>query len=148
MDDKAKIILGLMDPGEGQVPFPIVAIDCATESMAKGLSLLMVRWQNGGDTLRTSAPGCYFGDGFFRVSMRPLPGSKDRALNVGGQCPGHLTHVLLVNGQADAQEYELFSRLYSLTNSYTLTLSVNGTVRLDLLHLVKYIFDTKQQPKI
>ena len=145
MNNKLNVVLGILDPGEGQVPFPIVALDCPDEFTAKGLSLLTTSWQNGRDSFKTSAPGCYFGDTFFRVAMRPILESEERSIEIWGQAPRHLTHVLLARGQAGAKEYELFEHLHAVAGAYTMTIAIQGDIRLDLLHLVKYVYDAKER---
>ena len=143
MSYKLQVILGLLDSGGEQVPFPVIAVDCPNEAVGQGLGMLATKWQNGQDSFSSSAPGCYFGDSFFRVAIGKLPSSQKYLLEVWGKAPHHLTHILVATGQVSTEEYGLFKKVYSLTESYTLTLAVEGNIRLDLLNLVKYLYHDK-----
>ncbi|MEW6523813.1 MAG: hypothetical protein AB1445_09640 [Bacillota bacterium] len=125
------------------MPLPLVVIESPDEPGALGLAAVASRWHTGSATFGDKGQGIYFGDSRFRVRFTIMGKGSDALVEVWAQGPGHLTSLVAAAGRVTAGDFLAFREMTNLSRSYTLTLSAAGSVRLDLLHLVKYHYEAR-----
>jgi len=134
--------------GPGGLPLPLVVIDTPDLSAATCIAWLAADRRAAYRTLSTQGQDIVFNDTLFKVDFTAVWGSggQEVLIEVWAQARGHLTALLVATGRATLEEFKAFREMMNVSRSYTLTLSAEGSVRLDLLHLVKYQYRAHRLP--
>lgn len=133
------VALKAFSTGPGGLPLPLVVIATPDLPTALDIAWMVAQSPTGDRTLSAQGQDIVFNDTLFSVGFTAAPDSREEVLvEVYAQERGHLTTLVAATGRVTLEEFRAFREMTNVSRSYTLTLSAEGSVRLDLLHLVKY----------
>jgi len=146
-DGQLTVSLKAFSTGPGALPLPLVVIGTPDLPTALDIAWIAAQSRMGERTLSAQGQDIVFNDTLFKVDFTAVPDSEAEVLvEVSAQERGHLTALVVATGRVTVEEFRAFREMMNLSRSYTLTLSAGGSVRLDLLHLVKYQYRAHRVP--